>query len=184
MQLQPFLSQPNFDYRPEARALSAAASTMATSSSFEFSYQTSGGDVLTFSMSHENRLSSSLNSVEWSRSQSFQLRYEGDGLSEAEQAEIEAAFKAAEPLMQNYFEQTAASDRLASEGMRQETARLIGDAIAPGGNGGGSVLKPAAFDSIMKALETLDAVNETVVHDAARLFESLFEPQQGFWAYA
>ena len=157
---------------------------------FNFSMQTSSGDTINLKMydekatdfSHEQDANSSKTTLSLSHAYGYSFKYEGNGIDETDQKEIDEAMKVIQPMMDEYLKSV--------EQANSNTAKLTNTAYDI------NALHPKsenldtqnyANDSLLKGLDKIleqaQNQNEKMLQEAQKLFETILKQQKGFELY-
>ncbi len=157
---------------------------------FNFSMQTSSGDTINLKMydekatdfSHEQDANSSKTTLSLSHAYGYSFKYEGNGIDENDQKEIEQAMKLIQPMLDEYFKNV------------NETAPKNADIInkafdintylpKPQESNTKSYLNDKLLKTIDKTLEKEQHQNEKILEAAQKLFDALLKQSERFDLY-
>lgn len=157
---------------------------------FNFSMQTSSGDTINLKMydekstdfSHQEDDNSSQTTLSLSHSYGYSFKYEGNGIDENDQKEIDQAMKLIQPMLDEYFKNV------------NETAPKNADVInkafdintylpKPQENNTKNYLNDALLKTIDKTLEKEQNQNEKMLEAAQKLFDALLKQSERFELY-
>lgn len=163
-----------------------------SSNAFGFSLKTSSGDTIDLNMyderssniSHENNGKTQTTTLTLSHAYGYNFHYEGNGIDENDQKEIDAAMKLIQPMMDAYLQNVQESGNTTPQAKTTNTAYDI-NATLP-------TIKDLntthyANDSLLKSLDTIlekaQKNNEKMLQEAQKLFDSILKQQKGFELY-
>ncbi len=164
------------------------SSMQAAANSFDFEYTTKDGDKLTFSMDSSSYTGSKSDANSSThtlyREFSYQMKYEGNGISEADKKEIARALQDSAPLMEEFFQKSREAEQSALNSFQTNVAQTIKQHLAPLKNPGNEeYVKEQTAGTINDSLQKFD-VDETMFTRASKLFEEIFDSSKLFHFYA
>lgn len=158
--------------------------------SFGFSLQTSSGDTINLSMYNErsSEFSQTTNgnaratTLSLSHAYGYSFSYEGNGIDENDQKEIDEAMKVIGPMMDEYLKSVEQNN--ASTAKLTNTAYDINALLPKSEN---LDTQNYANDSLLKGLDKIleqaQNQNEKMLQEAQKLFETILKQQKGFELY-
>ncbi len=165
----------------------------ASSNAYSFDYTTKDGDKLSFSMNSSAYTSTKENqngsTHTLTQKFSYEMKYEGNGLSENDRKEIAAALEEAAPMMQEFMKATNEAKTNTLESFRSNVAQSLKDAFAPVQNPDNTEeIKSMTADKISKLLEEFDLRKQdsqkNMLEQASKLFEDIFDQDKKLNLYA
>lgn len=160
--------------------------------SFGFSLQTSSGDVIDLSMydersasiSHEQTDNTQSTMLSLSHAYGYSFHYEGDGIDENDQKEIDAAMKLVQPQIDAYLSNVQKSSETVTLASTVNTAYDINQTLPEAKD---QNMQNYTNNSLLKLIDQMmeqaDKQNATVLDGAQKLFESVLKQQKGFELY-
>lgn len=157
---------------------------------FSFSMQTSSGDTINLSMydekatdfSHQKDANSSTTTLTLSHSFGYSFKYEGNGIDENDQKEIDQAMKLIQPMLDEYFKNV--NERA------PKNADIINNAFdinsylpKPQKSNTKNYLNDKLLKTIDKTLEKEQNQNEKILEAAQKLFDALLKQTERFELY-
>lgn len=157
---------------------------------FSFSMQTSSGDTINLSMydekatdfSHQKDANSSTTTLTLSHSFGYSFKYEGNGIDENDQKEIDQAMKLIQPMLDEYFKNV--NERA------PKNADIINNAFdinsylpKPQESNTKNYLNDKLLKTIDKTLEKEQNQNEKILEAAQKLFDALLKQTERFELY-
>jgi len=157
---------------------------------FDFSLQTSSGDVINLSMydtrsteiSHETRGNTQTTTLSLSHAYGYNFQYAGDGIDATDQKEIDEAMKAIQPMMDKYFESVQKS--ASNQAQITNSAFEINSKLPTTTNAN---TQNYINDSLLKTLDSVlsktQNQNEKMLNEAQKLFDGILQQNKGFNLY-
>ena len=160
--------------------------------SLGFSLQTSSGDVIDLNMydersasiSHEQSGGTQNTMLSLSHPYGYNFHYEGDGIDENDQKEIDAAMQLIQPQIDEYLSNVQKSSETVTLASAINTAYEVNQTLP---NAKDQNTQNYTNNSLLKMIdhmmEQADKQNEKVLEGAQKLFESVLKQQRGFELY-
>ncbi len=157
---------------------------------FNFSMQTSSGDTINLKMydeqasdfSHQQDANSSSTTLSLSHAYGYSFKYEGNGIDENDQKEIDQAMKLIQPMLDEYFKNVNET--------APKNADIINQAFdinaylpKPQESNTKSYLNDKLLKTIDKTLEKEQNQNEKILEAAQKLFDALLKQSERFELY-
>lgn len=157
---------------------------------FSFSMQTSSGDTINLKMydeqtvdfSHSESKNSKSTTLSLSHAYGYSFEYQGDGIDANDKKEIQAAMKLIQPMLNDYFKNVSQTNPSNAQVTNQ--AHAIQQYLP---NVKEHNTKQFLSDSVLKTIDsTLQAQplkNDTLLHNAEKLFNALLKQMGRFELY-
>ncbi|WP_060825965.1 hypothetical protein [Sulfurospirillum cavolei] len=160
--------------------------------SLGFSLQTSSGDVIDLNMydersasiSHEQSGGTQNTMLSLSHAYGYNFHYEGDGIDENDQKEIDAAMKLIQPQIDEYLSNVQQSSETVTLASAINTAYEVNQTLPSAKDQNTqNYTNNSLLKMIDQMMEQADKQNEKVLEGAQKLFESVLKQQKGFELY-
>ncbi|MCD8544663.1 MAG: hypothetical protein LRY52_07340 [Sulfurospirillum cavolei] len=160
--------------------------------SLGFSLQTSSGDVIDLNMydersasiSHEQSGGTQNTMLSLSHAYGYSFHYEGDGIDENDQKEIDAAMQLIQPQIDEYLSNVQKSSETVTLASAINTAYEVNQTLPSAKDQNTqNYTNNSLLKMIDHMMEQADKQNEKVLEGAQKLFESVLKQQKGFELY-
>lgn len=160
--------------------------------SFGFSLQTSSGDTIDLSMydaryaemSQEKSNTSQSTTLTLAHAYGYSFHYEGNGIDQNDQKEIDAAMKLIQPQLDEYLKNVQESAQNTNLASLTNTAYDVNQKLPVAKNKNTqNFMNDSLLKMIDKIMQKAENQNEKTLQEAQKLFDSILKQQKGFELY-